>query len=72
MELFLYLIIGVVAYSLFARILYKLWVLFFDTVFDTFNNRMEIASIIFGVLWLISLPILFFTTIVFLFYDLTK
>lgn len=72
MELFLYLIIGVAAYILFARISHKLWVLFFDTVFDTFNNRMEIASKIFGVLWLITLPILFIMTMYVLFNDLTK
>jgi hypothetical protein len=72
MELFLYLMVGVVAYIFFARASYNLWMLFFDTVFKTFNKRMNTASIIFGALWLISLPILFFTTIVFLFYDLTK
>jgi hypothetical protein len=72
MELFLGFAIIIVAYILFACISYKLWVLFFDTVFKTFNKRMNTASIIFGVLWLIGLPILFFTTIVFLFYDLTK
>jgi cell division protein FtsX len=67
MELFLYLIIGVVAYILFARISYKLWLVVFDTKFETLNKRMEIASKIFGVLWLISLPILLIITVISMF-----
>jgi hypothetical protein len=67
MELFLYLIIGVVAYILFARISYKLWVLFFDTVFKTFNKRMIVISKMLGILWPISLPILLIITIISMF-----
>lgn len=72
MELFLYLIISVVVYILFVRISYKLWVLFFDTIFKTFNDRMKIASIILGILWPIGLPLLLIVAIIYAFTNKNK
>lgn len=64
MELFLGFTTIIAAYILFGYISYKIWLITFDTIFGTLNKRMKIASIIFGILWPIALPILIIITIV--------
>lgn len=72
MELFFGLIIIIAAYILFGYLSYMIWELLFDTVSKTVTKCMKIVSIILGILWPISLPILLVTTIYSLFNDLAK
>lgn len=64
MELFLGFTTIIAAYILFGYISYKIWLITFDTIFGMLNKRMKIASITFGILWPIALPILIIITIV--------
>lgn len=72
MVLFLGFAIVIVVYILFAYFSYKLWEFFFDTIFETFNKCMKIASIILGIILPITFPILIIVTIIYLLYDLSK
>lgn len=72
MELAVYLIIGIIFTIIFVFISYKLWLLFLDTKFGIINKRMKIASKLFGILWPITLPILFIIVIIQLFVQILK
>lgn len=58
MELFLYLIIAVVAYILFACILYNAWEMLFEEASETATKGMKIVCIILGLLWPLTLLII--------------
>ena len=72
MELFWGFTIITTAYILVTYVFYKAWVSLFDETSETLNTYMKIISIILGILWPITSPILPIATFIILFNKVTK